>query len=264
MGGQLWRFDKDPNNTNPFPSGWTGKVIFRSNPSGEKRKIFYPPDVSFESGYEWVYIGTGDRENPKQETGTVGFPTWNRLYAIKDTNPSTPLTESNLVNVTSNILQDLLRIPDPSPEQIDARNQILNDLNTKNGWFITLENTGEKCLAPPVLYSGVLYYTTFTPSYENVGDICHLAGGTGRVYVLQYKTGMAAINYDLSNDTEGQPPILSKTDRLMKIGSGIPSQVVIAIVDGEVVAYIGIGGGVFSPEVTLPKNIKPLYWRTVF
>lgn len=254
-GGQLWRFEiGDINNT----AGWTGKVIFKSNQSaGEKRKLFYPPDVSFESGYEWIYFGSGDREHPKQETGTVGFPTRNRLYAIKDTNPSTPLTESNLVDVTGNILQD----PNANENDINAT---LNQLREKNGWFITLEHTGEKCLASPVLYSGVLYFTTFTPSYPNVGDICFLGEGTGRVYVLQYKNGMAMFNYDQANDIEGQPPTISKTDRLMDIGSGIPSQVVIAIVEGKVVGYIGVGGGVFSPEVSFSKNIIPLYWRTAF
>ena len=257
-GGQLWRFDiGNLNNT----AGWTGKPIFKSNQSAsEKRKIFYPPDVSLESGYEWVYLGTGDRENPKQETGTVIFPTQNRLYAIKDTNPSSPLTELNLVDVTDNILQK----PNPSADDIVIQNQTLNNLNNLNGWFITLENKGEKCLAPAVIYSKVIYYTTFTPSYPDIGDICKLEEGTGRVYALQYKTGMAMFNWDPDNDIDGQPPTIYKTDRSMTIGGGIPSQVVIAIVKGEVVGYIGVGGGVFAPEVANKKNILPLYWRTAF
>ena len=257
-GGQLWRFDiGNLNNT----AGWTGKVIFKSNQNAsEKRKIFYPPDVSLESGYEWVYLGTGDRENPKQETGTVDFPTKNRLYAIKDINSSSPLTESSLVDVTDNILQE----PNPSADDIIIQNQTLINLNNLNGWFITLESKGEKCLAPAVIYSKVIYYTTFTPSYPNEGDICFLGEGTGRVYALQYKTGMAMFNFDPDNDLEGQPPTIYKTDRSIDIGAGIPSQVVIAIVKGEVVGYIGVGGGVFSPEVSSKKNILPLYWRTAF
>lgn len=255
MGGQLWRFDiGNLNNT----ASWTGKVIFRANQSsGDKRKIFYSPDVSPASGYQWVFIGTGDRENPKQETGTVSFPTWNRLYAIKDNNPSSPLTELSLVDVTSDILQK----PNPTNEDIILQNQTLNNLNNLNGWFITLENKGEKCLASPLIYSRAVYYTTFTPSYPNVGDICFVGEGTGRVYALQYKTGMAMFNYDLTNDT-GQPPTIYKTDQSMIIGAGIPSQVVISIIEGEVVGYIGVGGGVFSPEELGGKSINVLYWRT--
>jgi hypothetical protein len=71
-------------------------------------------------------------------------------------------------------------------------------------------------------------------------------------------------NFDLTNDTEGQPPTIDKTDRSIIIGSGIPSQVVIAIIENEVVGYIGVGGGVFSPEVSGGKSVIPLYWRTIF
>jgi outer membrane protein assembly factor BamB len=257
LGGQLWRFDiKNLDNIGE----WQGKRIFRANQSSsEKRKIFYPPDVSFESDYEWVYFGTGDRENPKQETGTTSFPTQNRLYAIKDRNPSTPLTEGNLVDVTSDILQK----PNPTPEDINLQRQTLNNLNTSSGWFITLENKGEKTTASPVIFGGIVYYTTFTPSYPTEGDICFLGEGTARVYALQYKTGNAAFNFDLENDTE-ERKIIYKSDRSMIIGAGIPSQVVIAVVKGNVVGYVGVGGGIFSPEMGSKKNIIPLYWRRVF
>jgi type IV pilus assembly protein PilY1 len=260
LGGQLWRFDTvNLNNT----AAWTssGKIIFKSNQSSsEKRKIFYPPEVSLESGYEWVYFGTGDRENPKQETGTGTFPTQNRLYAIKDKNPSVALTETSLVDVTDDILQK----PNPTSGEITTQTQTRNDLKNKYGWFITLTNNGEKCLASALIYAGVVYYTTFTPDFAAVGDICSLKEGTGRVYALQYTSGMAAFNLDLFNDTEGQPATIYRTDRSMTIGGGIPSQVVVAIVKGDVVGYIGVGGGVYSPQMGSKRIIIPLYWRTVF
>ncbi|MCX8117006.1 MAG: PilC/PilY family type IV pilus protein [Desulfobacterota bacterium] len=257
MGGQLWRFDIG--NLNNL-SAWTGKVIFRANSSSaDKRKFFYPPEVSPGPGFQWVFIGTGDREHPKQETGTSAFPTQNRLYAIKDSNPSTPLSESNLVDVTSDILQK----PNPTSDDLVLREQTRTQLANWSGWFITLENKGEKCLASPLIYSRTVYFTTFTPSYPNEGDICFLGEGTGRVYALQFQTGAAMFNYDLTNDLPGQPPTIYKTDRSMIIGAGIPSQVVISIIEGDVVGYIGVGGGVFSPEELGGKVIQVLYWRTV-
>jgi type IV pilus assembly protein PilY1 len=97
MGGRIWRFDIG----DPDPTKWTGKIVFKCNPgSNDRRKIFYPPEVSLEVGnYEMVFFGTGDREHPK------GTNILNRLYAIKDKNPSTPQNESDLVNVTSTLLQ---------------------------------------------------------------------------------------------------------------------------------------------------------------
>lgn len=256
MGGQLWRFDiGNLNNT----AGWTGKVIFRANQSSaEKRKIFYPPVASPGPGHEWVFFGTGDREDPKQATGTTGFPTQNRLYAIKDSNPLSPFTESNLVDVTSNILQK----PNPTSADIILQNQTLQNLNNLNGWFITLENKGEKCLSSPLIHSGVIYYTTFTPFSPDDGDICALNEGKGRIYALQYKTGMAMFNYDLSNDISGQPPTIYKTDRSAILGGGIPTHVVIAIINGEIVGYIGVGGGVSRRDEVDSKSLQVLYWRT--
>jgi len=69
-------------------------------------------------------------------------------------------------------------------------------------------------------------------------------------------------NYDLTNDIDGQPPTIYTTDRSMIIVAGIPSPVVIAIIKAEVVGYIGVGGGVFSPAELGGKSIEVLYWRT--
>jgi type IV pilus assembly protein PilY1 len=85
MGGKVWRFDiESPSSTN-----WRGKLLFDS---GDRKKIFYPPDVCLENGgqwYEMLFFGTGDRADPKDVS------VCNRIYAIKDKNGSTTLAENN-------------------------------------------------------------------------------------------------------------------------------------------------------------------------
>ena len=250
MGGRIWRFDI----SDPDPSAWTAKIIFNSNPGGEKRKIFYPPDVTLEkdSGdYEMLFFGTGDREHPKESTNI------NRLYAVKDKNPSTPLTENNLVDVTQDLLQDA------STSQADKA-AILNALSTKDGWFIKLDqNPGEKCLSSPVVYYGVVYYTSFAPTFGTEGDPCFVGEGTARLYALRYKSGNAVFNLDGSLDGA-----ISRSDRAAIIGTGIPSGVIITFVQGRAVAYAGVGGpgGPRIPKPILPsdKSIVPVTWRIVF
>ncbi len=250
IGGRIWRFDI----SDPDPSAWTAKIIFNSNPGGEKRKIFYPPDVTLEkdSGdYEMLFFGTGDREHPKESTNI------NRLYAVKDKNPSTPLTENNLVDVTQDLLQDA------STSQADKA-AILNALSTKDGWFIKLDqNTGEKCLSSPVVYYGVVYYTSFAPTFGTEGDPCFVGEGTARLYALRYKSGNAVFNLDGSLDGA-----ISRSDRAAIIGTGIPSGVIITFVQGRAVAYAGVGGpgGPRIPKPILPKDksIVPVTWRIVF
>jgi type IV pilus assembly protein PilY1 len=247
MGGRIWRFDIG----NPDVNTWTAKMIFKSNTlSGDQRKIFYPPDVTLEKdsgNYEMVFFGTGDREHPKATTNV------NRLYAVKDKNPASALTETDLLDVTLDLLQD------PNTSEAD-KTAILNSLGTKSGWFIVLnENSGEKVLSSPVIFYGVAYYTSFTPSSGSESDICFVGEGTGRMYALKYKTGNAAFNLDGSLDGS-----MTRSDRAAFIGTGIPSGVIITFIGGTATAYVGVGGGVYRPPLPTTRSLFPMNWRMLF
>ena len=80
---------------------WSGMKLFQApTVGGKKLKILYAPDAvrekfSASSKGEYIYFGTGDRENPG-DTSVL-----NRFYAVKnDWTATSPLTESNLVDVT--------------------------------------------------------------------------------------------------------------------------------------------------------------------
>ena len=254
VGGQIWRFDIGDMSNNGANS-WTGRRIFTAG-----GKIFYPPEVTFEldrgSGpYSLLFFGTGDREKPN-DTSAV-----NTLYAIKDydDNSNPAGTESNLLDVTSDTLQD----PNASAS---AKAAILNTLKTNSGWYIRLnrspgesQNPGEKCVASPLVFAGAVYYTTFTPSVAS--GVCTLGTGQGNAYILQYQTGKSMIHLtDPLNP--GDPPTV--TDRSMSVGSGLPSGIIITVISGTVTAYGGVAGGVFSPQLTTYKSIIPIDWRVVF
>lgn len=247
MGGRMWRFDIG----DPDPANWTGKIIFAASTGS---KIFYPPEVTLEKdsvNYEVLLFGTGDREHPKASSVI------NRLYAFKDKNPISPMTEDNLIDVT----QDLLQSPSTSDEQ---KNTIMGQMMAGNGWYIRLDtNNGEKCLAPPVIFYKIVYFTTFSPSSEGSGsDPCYVGEGTARVYALQYNTGNAVFNLDLTNDTNGT--VISRSDRSQVIGTAIPSGVIITFVQGVAVAYTGVGGGVYYPPLSNKKSLLLSSWQIVF
>jgi type IV pilus assembly protein PilY1 len=251
MGGRIWRFDIG----NPDTSQWRGRIIFKSNQvSSDQRKIFYPLDVTLEKdsgNYEMLLFGTGDREHPKDSSKI------NRLYAVKDKNSLTVLAENDLVDVTQDLLQD------PSTSEADKQN-IINALNTKNGWYIKLDqNSGEKCLSSPVVFYGIAYYTTFAPNFGTQSDPCFVGEGTGRLYALKYKTGNAAFNLDGSLDGT-----ISRNDRSAIIGTGIPSGVIITFIEGKAVGYVGVGGPdgprVPKPKLLGDKSLIPVTWRIVF
>jgi hypothetical protein len=125
------------------------------------------------------------------------------------------------------------------------------------------QNPGEKCLSSPVVYYGVVYYTSFAPNFGSEGDPCFVGEGTGRLYALRYKSGNAAFNLDGSLDGT-----ISRSDRSTIIGTGIPSGVIITFIEGKTVAYVGVGGPggprVPKPKLLSDKSVVPVTWRIVF
>jgi len=247
---RLWRFDiGDLNNDhNSDPNEWTGRIIFRSNAGfSEKRKMFYPPDVTLEYGYEMLLFGTGDREAPESNKDM------DRLYGFKDKNVSTKV-EADLYNASDDLLQTL------TGTLLQAER---DKLNAASGWFIKLEKqSGEKCLASPVVFYRTAYFTAFAPTVPSGVDPCFVGEGVAYLYAVDYTNGNAVFNFDLSNDVGG--PVLAKSDRILRIGTAIPSGVVITVVGNTAVAYVGVGGGIFKPTLKKTKIFYPLHWKVVF
>ena len=266
MGGRMWRFDIQDAN----PSNWTVKIIFKSNDDGAMtnlRKMFYPPTVTLEVGYEMLIFGTGDREHPNDKTIV------NRLYAVKDKNlTDTPSNrayiESDLYDATYNLIQ-------AAPTDAE-RQAALAALYAAKGWLVQLSSTvGEKCLAAPVVFAGVAYFTTFSPSETATGtDPCYVGEGVARLYEMEYKTATAM--FDLDGNT-----VLGTNDRSQVIGTAIPSGVIITVIQNKVVGYAGMGGGVIGSKDNDPNNpdpcptcpgiyfrnrkpLVPINWRLVF
>jgi type IV pilus assembly protein PilY1 len=258
INSRIWRFDIGDlnNNGNSDPSEWTAKKIFEPD-TAEKRKIFYPPDVTFEKDstgeYEMLFFGTGNREDPKAYRGIK-----NRIYALKDRNYSGTLGKNDLVDVTSFY-----------EKSASEQTTMLGNIQSKYGWYIELESKkkddmyGEKCLASPMVYNKVAYYTTFAPSTGALSDPCFVGEGTAAVYAVNYATGEAAFNFDLTNDSGGNI-VKAKSDRSLGIGTAIPSGVVITVIGGKVTAYIGVGGGVYRPTLSSSRSLFPMTWKLVF
>ena len=124
------------------------------------------------------------------------------------------------------------------------------------------ENLGEKVLAPPVVFTRTAYFTTFTPTQNSVDDPCIVEKGKASLYALDYRTGEAVLNHDTVNDVVGTE-ILGRSDRSLVIGTATPSALVIALIQGRPSAYIGIGGGILTPEIMAARPIIGIYWRQI-
>ena len=244
LGGRIWRFDW----------GASAKLVFES---GGDRKIFYPPDVVEEDAYPMLFFGSGDRAHPNAKTVI------DRIYAVKDRR-ETILDESDLADVTLDKLQD--------EDFADEHEAIRVNLALEDGWYIRLVNEetdaaeGEKSLSRAIVFGGVAFMTTFTPPDEVLEgeDPCAVGQGTAKVYALDYKTGEAALNLELGNDT-ASGVVLNRSDRTLSVGSYIPSAVMLIVQGGNVRYYVSVGTaggpGVFGGDVGSVAPVYPIYWR---
>lgn len=242
LGGQMWRFGKFTDSKGvdlEFPytdeniMNWTNQaahILFLSDPA-HGRKFFYPPSVTLEWGYDLVFMGTGDREDPCNTSSS------DRIYAVKDMHVFITLDESDLVNVTNTEAP----VPDLNKEgDVDG-----NDL-IDQGWYIRLAE-GEKVLSEGVVFLKTYYVTTFLP------------GQGGKLYALNYKTGEAVYrSLRVIGEADGflsKPVVvINKTDQKLLVSAS-------RINPGEGGSE-SVGPGILAIEPSAPSaNFFYLWWR---
>jgi type IV pilus assembly protein PilY1 len=255
LAGNIFAFEDDDGD-----GDWSRRKLFSASAvDGVKRKIFYAPDAVAERYGamigEMIFFGTGDRADP-EETGVV-----NRIYAVKNEwtgTGFTTLTENELLDVTDNqiVLGDATQ-----------RAQAALDLANKKGWYIRLENLGEKMTSKMTVFEGVVYFTTYTP--ESGGpppaDPCVDVSGRGeaRLYAVNYKTGEAAFEWSTIYEEDGEhnEVVKGKYDRTMIIGTSIASAPVIAILPNGPQLLVGVEGGIANQRLNNTRTMNTFYWR---
>jgi len=236
LGGNMWRFtfcraaDMDSHCTY---SNWTGNLFYDSS-TGNIRPIYTSAAVARDTaGNLWVYWGTGDKTDPTAPN------TQEHFYGVKDLDPTATYHLSDIENLSS-------------------ASQTYSGGTGKVGYRIQLNGQGEKVLADPTVFGGVVYFTTFTPASGN--DPCEQAG-TASLYGINYVTGGGALGTG-----EG-------TSRSVTIGRGIPSAPVVSLKPAGGTTpdiYVTTSGGGGAAASTRRVDLTPpgvanrtnmLYWR---
>ncbi len=238
-GGNIWRVDM-PGNTLPNASQNTWSIFKLASLGGATastdRRFFNQPDVVSTRynnvSFDAVAIGSGNRSHPN-ETDVV-----NRFYMLKDTAIATSyhgsgpndtpipsaITEADLYDATSNAIQD-----GTAAEQSAA----VATLNSADGWYITLEGSGEKSLSSSLTIGGVLYFTTFAPDAD--ASSCVPVPGVGYLYAVSFHQATSQYEW---NGTTGK----SKGDRAIDVGARLPDSVTPHFGE-DAIRIIGVGGG---------------------
>jgi len=218
LGGNMWRlkFCGATAESTCSTTDWSAGLLFQAS-SGQIRPIYTSPAVARDKvGNLWVYWGTGDKEDPTAANAQEKF------YAVKDNDRTTTWEINDLENITSGTY---------------------DSLSTNPGWYINFTGQGEKVLAPPTVFGGVVYFTTFIP--DQSGDPCSY-GGDAKLYGVDYITGAGMLS------EEG--------DRSMTVGTGVATAPVISLKPGSGVSpdlYVTVSSGGGGGSSTQRVNFNP-------
>jgi type IV pilus assembly protein PilY1 len=273
--GQVFRVDLgnliEPGVTGTGGSGGYRFANISNSTKHHNRKFFYAPDIaqvsdstySTAKDYDLVVIASGDREDPLDKlTDAISDtqdPVHNRIYAFRDyyyqsgSPATTPgaITESVMYDATANNLGTFTGGT--------LQTEIDDHVKNSKGWYIKLKEStsplwrGEKGLAKAIVFQGQILFTTFLPASDapvSPDSCAPLSEGIGRLYAVDYLTGVAVEDFD-NNGTE---------ERFTEVGGGIPSEAVVVIREGGVTALVGTSGGASSPEMGLKQPRYGTYW----
>ncbi|MEE9351255.1 MAG: PilC/PilY family type IV pilus protein [Thiotrichaceae bacterium] len=202
-GGDLWRLDLSESleTTGDDASVLTKLATLGSSDSNvNARKFYTEPDVAvMRPNGKTVFtvsIGSGFRAHPNDKR------IHDKLFVIKETSPFTPLaTGTNGYQAVT--VSDLATVTVTD----SAVTQQYFDTRSK-GWLLNLPETGEKVLATPVTFDGVIAFTTLVPAIltSNV-DPCAAPITQGRFYAINILTGEPVLDLNPEKANESDPTI---------------------------------------------------------
>ena len=202
LAGQLWRFDiwngQSPANL------VTGGVIASlgahdiNNPTiADTRRFYNTPDIAVvqkkgQPVYMNIAIGSGYRGHPLN-TGTQ-----DRMYAVRDFNPFTPMTQAQYNALT----------PVTDAGLTDITNSVTPTLSpSAPGWKLLLQTSGntwigEKVLVPAATINNDILFTTYTPNMTAATMSCQPTLGLNRFYAISVVDGSPVANLNNQNNTQ--------------------------------------------------------------
>ncbi|WP_257265355.1 pilus assembly protein [Endozoicomonas sp. ONNA2] len=191
IGGQVFRIDINHNNSAAWNFASGGLIAQLAGTSEvDARRFFEAPTVAVDSNREYLNIAIGSGTRPSPMNTVVS----DRMYVIRDRNifnkPTTyryfnggVITEWSLHDATSNIIQH--------GNQWD-KNAALSSLSGAAGWFMVLEDPGEKILGRASLINGMLLFSSFVPQVSD--NSCNPGVGLNYFYAVSIEDGTSALN----------------------------------------------------------------------
>lgn len=265
MGGQVWRFFINNGNSvsslvSPLDSGagTTGDGVFANvipaNTGGETtaalkgklRRFYNEPDIALltvNAGKSLIVnIGSGYRGHPL-DTGAE-----DRFYSFRtsiiDSNAAhTVITEDAMYDATLNLAQQ-----GSAAQQQAAATAFANN---NGGWYIRLENDGEKVLAESTTIAGRVFFSTYEPNASSANNSCKAVQGVGRAYAVSL--------FDATPITQTVSGTPDRADRSQELKTaGIPPKGIVLFPDGGSPPVQCVGTE--CETLKIDNTTGPTYW----
>ncbi|WP_281645619.1 PilC/PilY family type IV pilus protein [Parendozoicomonas sp. Alg238-R29] len=237
VGGQVWRlyFNHGASANNLLQGAGSGGnlgVMARlstANSTEHARRFYNKPSVALidQNGKALltVAIGSGFRANPIDEVITDRFYVLKTAHITQRDSSYTPLTDSDLYNITTNPLDS-----NSASDQQRAQAQNRLDLVAVNsegvrtnvlhdGFYINMTRDGEKVLSDASIFAGILTFNSYEP--ELAADSCNPVIGINRLYSVDVANGRGQLegetNAEINNTgiVSGGTTMMINTDDLV-------------------------------------------------
>ncbi len=221
----------------------------------------------------WIFGGTGRYFSVPDKTSTEQ----QYFVGVKDSVLNGSCTESSKTNCQGDDLVDLsgaqvclLGVGDcgSGTDQVTgvtgASNfpALISLVASKDGWYTTLPDTGERALSKPLVIGGLVLFPTFVPD----NDPC-ASSGNSHMYALYYRTGSAYHTPVIGTTPSGSN---KNVNRRTGIGSGMASQAVVhkgkGSSGGKTTAYVQKSSGeltAISVDTAGPVTSRFVTWYNV-
>jgi type IV pilus assembly protein PilY1 len=259
LGGQLWKWDisaigEDTVGGDGRMDNWPSEIWFKTpgvtvaGPATHYRSFWNPPAAAFVDGTLYLTWGSGERLHLFYE-GDHSADDNNRFYVVKDPYPAsgassaaapvfpaTPLSESNLTDITN----------------------LATDPDTSDSVFYFTLPDDEKAVTKLTIFGGQVIGGTFTP--ETVANTCDSGSGSSNLYVFDLATGAGFFR---------DPSDPDATPRSVSAGPGFPSDPTVVLADDPANDKIVIKSSdgprilTFDAPDRDPGGVDFIYWRVV-
>jgi type IV pilus assembly protein PilY1 len=176
----------------------------------------------------WVYFGTGRFYSNNDKT----IIDKQHFFGVKDCIltggcVNQTIERNNLLNVSSAVVctvcsgNQVTGVTGITSFDGTPGTSLVGVMTTKDGWFTTLPDSGERNLSGARVVGGTVFLTTFVPT----NDLCAATGG-GNLYALFYQTGTAYKDSVIGTTPSGSDVLVNRSTAL---DVGMPSQMAIQI-----------------------------------